>query len=239
MDRNSRIIAVAAVGALIVIAVSTAARIAMRRAAEARAEDVPIEEEAPAEAIARWRIPEPEGLADEIRTHGWTSEDGSSELCVRGTTIVERRGDEVQVTSFSVASEEGDSLSVLATAPDGSAQAGEIRLVREAGGLRLESGVFRLSGAYLQHEVAARVRIEGVPERYLELVGDWQGFAHGVEAYCETWVPGALTATFAPDVVLNADTGIVTATLVCDDAASTAFTVSWDGATFEVSGDGR
>jgi hypothetical protein len=105
--------------------------------------------------------------------------------------------------------------------------------------MTVSSGAFRLAGTYVEAEGAGTVRIEGVPEAYLSLVGDWQGFAHGVEAFCATWVPDAATATFSPEVSLDTASGRVTATLACDDPASTTVAVAWDGTTFEVSCDGR
>lgn len=237
---NKRVILIAAVGAVLVLALSTAVRLAIRRSAESAGEPAQAEAQAVSEetvAVARWRIPEPEGLADEIRCTGWAG-DGGWELAVRGGVIYERHGEEVLATAFQVVSAEGDALHVLVAGTDGTRE-GDIVITRTAEGLRVESELFRGARSYRQREVAARVRIEGVPERYLELVGDWQGFAHGVEAYCETWVPGALTAAFSPEVTINADTGMVSATLVCDDAASTVVAVEWDGATFEVRSDGR
>ena len=53
------------------------------------------------------------------------------------------------------------------------------------------------------------------------------------------WVPDAATATFSPEVSLDTASGRVTATLACDDPASTTVSVAWDGTTFEVSADGR
>ena len=105
--------------------------------------------------------------------------------------------------------------------------------------MTVSSGASRLAGTYVEGEGAGTVRIEGVPEAYLSLVGDWQGFAHGVEAFCATWVPDATTATFSPEVSLDTASGRVTATLACDDPASTTVSVAWDGTTFEVSADGR
>ena len=230
MERRNTIIALAVAGAVAVGMVSCATRCVARRAQDepAAAEAVATEEEV---ATTRWRIPEPEGEADAVRTRAWEAADGSgATLSVRGGTLVERSAEgDLSVTSFQV----------RCVGPEGATFDDEMRLGRDDGRMTVSSGAFRLAGTYVEAEGAGTVRIEGVPEAYLSLVGDWQGFAHGVEAFCAAWVPDATTATFFPEVSLDTASGRVTATLACDDPASTTVAVAWDGTTFEVSCDGR
>ena len=232
MERRNTIIALAVAGAVAVGMVSCATRCVAGRSQEEppQAGQVATEEEV---ATTRWRIPEPEGEADEVRTRAWEAADGSgATLSVRGGTLVERSAEgDLSVTSFQVL-DESEGL-------EGATFDDELRLGRDGGRMTVSSGAFRLAGAYVEAEGAGTVRIEGVPEAYLSLVGDWQGFAHGVEAFCATWVPDAATATFSPEVSLDTASGRVTATLACDDPASTTVSVAWDGTTFEVSADGR
>ena len=240
MERRNTIIALAVAGAVAVGMVSCATRCVARRAQDepTAAEAVATEEEV---ATTRWRIPEPEGEADEVRTRAWEAADGSgATLSVRGGTLLERSAEgDLTVTSFQELGESEGLVEVRCVGPEGATFDDELRLGRDGGRMTVSSGAFRLAGTYVEAEGAGTVRIEGVPEAYLSLVGDWQGFAHGVEAFCATWVPDAATATFSPEVSLDTASGRVTATLACDDPASTTVSVAWDGTTFEVSADGR
>jgi hypothetical protein len=240
MERRSAVIAIAVAGAMAVGMVSCATRCVARRAGEepAREERAATEEEV---AATRWRTPEPDSLADELRTRAWEATDGTgATLSVRGGILVERSASgDVAVTSFEVASESGDVVSVRCVGPEGATFENELRVTREGGAMTVSSGAFRLCGTYREAGRGGTVRIDGVPEAYLSLVGDWQGFAHGVEAFCALWVPDAGVATFFPEVSLDTASGHVTATLACDDPAATMVSVTWDGTTFEVSCDGR
>lgn len=240
MERRNTIIALAVAGAVAVGMVSCATRCVARRAQEEPPQDAQVatEEEV---ATTRWRIPEPEGEADAVRTRAWEAADGSgATLSVRGGTLVERSAaGDVTVTAFQVAEESEGLVRVRCVGPEGATFEDDLRLGRDDGRVTVSSGAFRLAGTYVEAEGAGTVRIDGVPEAYLSLVGDWQGFAHGVEAFCATWVPDATTAAFFPEVSLDTASGRVTATLACDDPASTTVAVAWDGTTFEVSADGR
>ncbi len=240
MERRNTIVALAVAGAVAVGMVSCATRCVARRAQDepAATEAVATEEEV---ATTRWRIPEPEGEADEVRTRAWEAANGSgATLSVRGGTLFERSAEgDLTVTSFQELGESEGLVEVRCVGPEGATFDDELRLGRDGGRMTVSSGAFRLAGTYVEAEGAGTVRIEGVPEAYLSLVGDWQGFAHGVEAFCATWVPDAATATFSPEVSLDTASGRVTATLACDDPASTTVSVAWDGTTFEVSADGR
>lgn len=240
MERRNTIIALAVAGAVAVGMVSCATRCVARRAQEEPPQDAQVatEEEV---ATTRWRIPEPEGEADAVRTRAWEAADGSgATLSVRGGTLVERSAaGDVTVTAFQVAEESEGLVRVRCVGPEGATFEDDLRLGRDDGRVTVSSGAFRLAETYVEAEGAGTVRIDGVPEAYLSLVGDWQGFAHGVEAFCATWVPDATTAAFFPEVSLDTASGRVTATLACDDPASTTVAVAWDGTTFEVSADGR
>ena len=241
MDRQTTVIAIAVAGAIAVGMVSCATRCVANRMqdAEGPAIEAPAtEEEVP---VTRWRIPEPDGTADGLRTRAWEAADGSgATLSVRGGTLVERSAaGDVAVTAFQVLGESEGHVGVRCVGPEGATFEDELRIGSDDGSTTVSSGAFRLVGTYRERETAGAVRIEGVPEAYLALVGDWQGFAHGVEAFCATWVPDATTAAFWPEVSLDTASGRVTATLSCDDPASTTVTVTWDGTTFEVSSDGR
>lgn len=241
MERGTTIVAIAVAGAIAVGMVSCATRCVADRArdAEAPAIEAPATEEEI--SVTRWRIPEPDGTADGLRTRAWEAADGSgATLSVRGGTLVERSAaGDVAVTAFQVTDESEGTVAVRCVGPEGATFEGELRLGLDDGAATVSSDAFRLAGTYREREAPGTVRIEGVPEAYLALVGDWQGFAHGVEAFCATWVPDATTAAFWPEVSLDTASGRVTATLSCDDPASTTVTVTWDGTTFEVSSDGR
>lgn len=238
MERRSAIALIALAGALMVVMVSCATGLLARRAAQvAPQEATPATEEET--SVTRWRIPEPDGMADELRTRAWEAADGSgATLSVRGGAIVERSATgDVAVTAFQVLEESGSSLSVRCIGEGGAVADREIEVGE--GFSSVSSDAFSMASEYREVEGEGAVRIEGVPEAYLSLVGDWQGFAHGVEAYCSLWVPDAATASFFPEVSLDTASGRVTATLSCDDPASTTVAVTWDGTTFEVSADGR
>lgn len=241
MDRQATLIAIAIAGTIAVGMASCATRCVASRATGPEppsAEAPATEEEVP---VMRWRIPEPEGVADGLRTRAWEAADGSgATLTVRGGTLVERSAEgDIAVTAFQVLGESEGIVEVRCVGHGGATFDDELKLDEEDGTTTVSSGAFRLSGTYRERDARGTVRIDGVPEAYLALVGDWQGFAHGVEAYCSLWVPDAEVATFFPEVSLDTASGRVTATLACDDPASTTVTVTWDGATFEVSSDGR
>lgn len=240
MERRSAVIAIAVAGAMAVGMVSCATRCVARHVGEGPApeERAATEEEVTA---TRWRIPEPEGLADELRTRAWEADDGSgATLSVRGGTLVERSASgDVAVTSFRAEGESDGAVRALCVGPEGATFEEELHVGERDGAMTVSSGAFRLCGAYREAAGGGTVRIDGVPEAYLTLVGDWQGFAHGVEAFCALWVPDAEVATFFPEVSLDTASGRVTATLECDDPAATMVSVTWDGTTFEVSCDGR
>lgn len=238
MDRRNAMVALALAGALAVVMVSCATRCAARRAGQEspQEETVATEEEVP---VTRWRIPNPDGATDEVRTRAWEADDGSgATLSVRGGTLVERSASgDVAVTAFQVLEESPGSLSVRCIGEGGAVADREIEIGE--GYSAVSSDAFSMAREYREAAGAGTVRIEGVPEAYLSLVGDWQGFAHGVEAYCALWVPDAEVASFFPEVSLDTASGRVAATLTCDDPASTTVRVTWDGTTFEVSSDGR
>ena len=240
MDRRNTVAALAVAGAMTVGMVSCATRCVANKADIEPVRDAPTATEEEVKA-ARWSIPKPEGEADAIRTRAWEAADGSgATLSVRGGTLVERSAaGDVTVTAFQVAEESEGLVRVRCVGPEGATFEDELRLGRDDGRVTVSSGAFRLAGTYVEVEGAGTVRIDGVPEAYLSLVGDWQGFAHGVEAFCATWVPDATTAAFFPEVSLDTASGRVTASLACDDPASTTVAVAWDGTTFEVSADGR
>lgn len=239
MERRTAAIAIAVAGAMAIGMVSCATRRAARRVdEETRIEAAPSEDAAPA---ASWRIPEPDGLADELRTHAWEASDGSgATLSVRGGALVERSASgDVRVTAFDVLEESEDGLAVRCIGEGGAVSEHSITVAEADGSMEIGSSAFRLAGSYREAEPMHEVRIEGVTESYLALVGEWQAFAQGVGAYCTLWVPDATRASFFPEVSLDTSTGKVTATLDCDDPASTTVTVVWDGEAFEVSSDGR
>ena len=168
MERRNTIIALAVAGAVAVGMVSCATRCVARRgqgehpAAEAAA----TEEEVP---VTRWRIPEPEGEADAVRTRAWEAADGSgATLSVRGGTLVERSAaGDVTVTAFQVAEESEGLVRVRCVGPEGATFEDDLRLGRDDGRVTVSSGAFRLAGTYVEAEGAGTVRIDGVPEAYL------------------------------------------------------------------------
>lgn len=165
MDRQTTVIAIAVAGAIAVGMVSCATRCVARRAQEEppTAEAVATEEEMP---VTRWRIPEPEGIADGLRTHAWEAADGSgATLTVRGGTLVERSAaGDVAVTAFQVTDESEGVVAVRCVGPEGATFEDELRVGRDDGAMTVSSGAFRMAGTYRERESSGTVRIEGVPE---------------------------------------------------------------------------
>lgn len=134
MERRNTIIAIAVAGAVAVGMVSCATRCVARRAQDepAAAEAVATEEEV---ATTRWRIPEPEGGADEVRTRAWEAADGSgATLSVRGGTLLERSAEgDLAVTSFQELGESEGLVEVRCVGPEGATFDDELRLGRDGG----------------------------------------------------------------------------------------------------------
>ncbi|MBR3385005.1 MAG: hypothetical protein IKG69_07370, partial [Atopobiaceae bacterium] len=165
MERRNIIVAIAVAGAVAVGMVSCATRCVARRVQDepAAAEAVATEEEV---ATTRWRIPEPEGEADEVRTRAWEAADGSgATLSVRGGTLLERSAEgDLTVTSFQELGESEGLVEVRCVGPEGATFDDELRLGRDDGRVTVSSGAFRLAGTYVEAEGAGTVRIDGVPE---------------------------------------------------------------------------
>ena len=163
MERGTTIVAIAVAGAIAVGMVSCATRCVADRArdAEAPAIEAPAtEEEVP---VTRWRIPEPDGTADGLRTRAWEAADGSgATLSVRGGTLVERSAaGDVAVTAFQVTDESEGTVAVRCVGPEGATFEGELRIGLDDGAATVSSGAFRLAGTYREREAPGTVRIEG------------------------------------------------------------------------------
>ena len=130
MERQTMVIAIAVAGAVAVGMVSCATRCVASRVqdAETPAVEAPAtEEEVP---VTRWRIPEPEGITDGLRTRAWEAADGSgATLSVRGGTLVERSAaGDVAVTAFQVLGESEGHVGVRCVGPEGATFEDDLRL---------------------------------------------------------------------------------------------------------------
>lgn len=256
MDRKNKAMLVAAVGAVLVLTLSTAARCAVSHAAggdggespQERVADGPQEEpEADSPAIGGdaegAEGASPAGALTLLRSHSWQAEgDAERTVTFRDGAFVESGPGGVTVTAFEVENsfeEGGRSVLEVRLYRDGSAenQSCIIAVEGDEGSLEVSCDGFSNSPSYVQGGGAEAVATSGVTEPYATLIdGKTDELAGAIAQWCRDNAPTATQAAFDGEVFLDVAGGRTVATFTCDDRARTILSVEYAGGRFSVSG---
>lgn len=235
--KRSKVIAVAAAGALVVLLASTIARCAAAGPAGAgqgaggSAPEQAQQQAGPAEAAA--------STLEAAAGTSWVAEDGSgATLQVTDRSLVESTGDgTVSALAYSAADEaEADGQAIVTlTLEDGSA-ATLIVTLEDGEPAAVASDAFSAAPSYVASEGGGGpFEVTGLDERYLELVGGDEGALRAaIGAYAARRSPQASSASFDGEVFLDLASGMVSATFHLDENASTIVTVQWADGAFTV-----
>lgn len=254
MDRKSRIMAIAAIGAVAILIASSAIRCSVAKSAEDGAERA-------ASAASEQTAQRQEGYAssdvqavastttqaasaiDTLKGKAWRSDAGAS-VTFRDGMYVETDGQTTKITAFTVDSEsakDGQTTLALSLYRDGSADAVQsVMVVKDAGDGKatVASDQFQMGKSYRESAQARTAfSVAGVNDEYRALVGgDEAGLDTALGSYMASHVPSASRASFDGEVYVDYNAKTVLATFTCDDAARTILTVTYSGGAFKVNG---
>lgn len=266
MERKNKVMLIAAIGAVVVLIASSAARCAVSRAADAPGEG---SQSAQAESSQAAETPaSAEGAMDEsregpksgaangeaedtaeeeilkqLRSRAWQAEgDSRTTIAFREGSFVESNADGFKVTAFEVKDatmSEGHASLDVELMRDGEEPFSSLIAIDEvADGLAVSCDGFSNRPKYVEGDAAGNpVSVEGVADPYANLIeGKTDELAASIAAYCKDHVPTATKATFDGEVFLDIPGGRVTATFHCDDKASTILSVTYADGAFSVAG---
>lgn len=225
--RKKRIMMACAIGALLILIGSGAARCAMQQPEEA-AEVTAAQEEAPA------------GI-ESYYGSAWIADDGLKTLSISDGVMIERAGDSVSVTYFDVVSEQADdegiSVDVAITrTAEGAPVQGVLRIDEGVDEVSATCDAFQLSESYMleplsESELSLAAHSEELNE-YLG-VGD-ERIAETISAWAQARSPYATTAFWDGEVYVDCNAGTVMTSFFLDDGAATLVQVQYDPETDEL-----
>ena len=234
MDKKTKLMAICAAGAAVILIGAGLARCAATPAEPEAA--APAAEEASAPLVQ-----EGEALSDYIGTT-WESADGSATLTLSESTIVEQGGAGVQVMYYEVLSEESDgdgvsaqiSFTRAASAPCSQTL---LSIRPSANAASLTCDALALSKSYLLAEGASTgIELSAHSSELNELLGaDDSEIASAIAPRASAVSPTATIATWDGEVYIDCNEDVLTTTFHLDDAASTIVQLSLDRATGELS----
>lgn len=231
-EKKRRAFAAGFAGAIAVVLAATLATGALRGcSAEQPGEAEQQQEQGPGEEQAK-QTPEQEALALLVGSV-WKSPDGKATLTFKDGRYVETEGEEVDFATFDVkqitAREGGFALTLrLDATRDSEAKDSLVVIAADAKGVpTVSSDDFKHAGTYVQsREARAAIAIAGVTDDLLRLIGgDDKGLVLAIEEYTSGSVPGAKTAKWSEEALVDFKMGSVTTTFTCDDPAKTLITV--------------
>lgn len=234
MDKKTKLMAICAAGAAVILIGAGLARCAATPAEPEAA--APAAEEASAPLVQ-----EGEALSDYIGTT-WESADGSATLTLSESTIVEQGGAGVRVMYYEVLSEESDgdgvsaqiSFTRSASAPSSQTL---LSIRPSANAASLTCDALALSKSYLLAEGAsAGIELSAHSSELNELLGaDDSEIASAIAPRASVVSPTATLATWDSEVYIDCKEDVITTTFHLDDGASTIVQLSLDRATGELS----
>lgn len=234
MDKKTKLMAICAAGAAVILIGAGLARCAATPAEPEAA--APAAEEASAPLVQ-----EGEALSDYIGTT-WESADGSATLTLSESTIVEQGGAGVQVMYYEVLSEESDgdgvsaqiSFTRSASAPSSQTL---LSICPSANAASLSCDALSLSKSYwLTEGDATTLELSAHSSELNELLGaDDSEIASAIAPRASAVSPTATIATWDGEVYIDCNEDVLTTTFHLDDAASTIVQLSLDRATGELS----
>lgn len=241
--KKSKVIAVAAAGALVVLLASTLVRCAATGGgADQGSEGIATEQAQQAEDGEVRQAEEAEGASTALaatEATSWVAEDGSgATLQVTERSLVERTRDgAVSALAYSTANEsEADGQAIVALTLEDGSTATLVVTLEEGEPAAIASDAFSAAPSYVARAGDdGPFEVTGLDERYLELVGgDEDGLEAAIGSYAAQRSPQASSASFDGEVFLDLASGMVSATFHLDDNASTIVTVQWADGAFTV-----
>ena len=232
MDKKTKLMAICAAGAAVILIGAGLARCAVTPAEPA----APAAEEAGAPLVQ-----EGEALSDYMGTT-WESADGSATLTLSESTIVEQGEAGVQVMYYEVLSEDTSDeglaaqISFTRSADEPSSQT-LLSIRPSADSASLTCDALALSKSYLLAEGAsAGIELSAHSSELNELLGaDDSEIASVITQRASIASPTATLATWDGEVYIDCNEDVLTTTFHLDDAASTIVQLSLDRATGELS----
>ncbi len=166
--------------------------------------------------------------------NAWEAEGAT--LTVKDGRYVEVKGDKQVLVTFDVkqaAEQEGGYALIARIDATQSADAHDasITIAKDAQGVwTVASDEFAYARAYTQSAATREpVKVVDLTTDILDLIdGDEAGLTAAIQAYAKSSVPGAATAVWTGEVLLDFNKGTVTTTFDCDDPANTLLTVMRD-----------
>ena len=252
MNRKNKVIAVLAAGAVAILVCSTVARCAFAHAGEDVATTGDEAVSAVQETSEADEAQDATGTADAgttidamglLKATSWASDDGKATMSFKDGRYVESDGTASMLTTFDVGSvkDDGTQTSILLAIDqaDGTQKDSLVVLRKDASGRNtIASDDFKVAKAYHEASVGT-VEVTGLNAEYRELVGgDEGGLATALNTYAATHAPGARTASWRQQIVIDYSAQTATTSFSCDDAASTVLIVTYSmtGKTFTVAG---
>ena len=177
--------------------------------------------------------PEQEALALLVGSV-WKSADGKATLTFKDGRYIEAEGKSVEFATFDVkqvtAREDGFALTLrLDATKDSEPKDSLVVIAPDSKGVpTVSSDDFKLSRTYTQsQESRPAITVAGVTDDLLRLIGgDDKGLVLAIEEYTSKNVPGAKTAKWSEEALVDFKIGSVTTTFSCDDPAKTLITVT-------------
>ncbi len=250
-EKKKRIMAIAAAGALAILLASSLVRCAVTGADNPATENTnepAIEQTTPTQQPEQDpHGPESSVITDKASTLNaamavnWIADDGSgTTLQITDKSVVEKAADgTLHALAYSSADESytSDQALVRLTLEDGSA-ATLIVTINEGKPAAIASDSLTAATRYVAkagdpHTDAFEV--EGLDERYLELIGgNEEGLTQAIANHTSQHAPQASAASFDGEVYLDLGEGLVSATFHLNDNASTIVTVLFKDGAFEI-----
>lgn len=241
MDRKTKLVAACAIGAAAILIGAGIARWAIGQ--DARPEPEPEAQEQELEQLADG--PADAGAEDGLSAYlgsAWSSEDGKTALTLTDGTMVERSGDDVQVTYFAVegASADGGGLCVdvlTSKSARGEQAEGVIRIEAADDKTVLTCDALVLAESYvLDAAEAYKVALAAHSARLNELLGaDDDEIEAAIAAWSAKRSPYATQATWDGEVYIDCGGGTVTTAFALNDGAGTLVQLQLDEGTGELS----
>jgi hypothetical protein len=238
MERRSKVMLAAAIGAVAILIASSVVRCSLkeRRTKPGRASR---------RHSSRTQPKSPERTRTQPRSrpsksHAWQVDgDPSKTIVFKDGTFVESDGKSVRLTAFEVTSSTTSSIDVKMTRDGSSSEiTATISIAGGEGSYRVSCDAFQNATSYVQGSASKEpLAIDGVSEPYTTLIdGKTDQLASAVAEYCRAHVPTATKASFDGEVYLDIKGGSVSATYHCNDTASTILQVTYRDGAFTVAG---
>ncbi|SDR72917.1 hypothetical protein SAMN04489857_0886 [Parafannyhessea umbonata] len=165
------------------------------------------------------------------------AEDASLRMTASGGRLVETDGTDTRTSSYEVTSDGDGECGLRVTRADGTVVQATVTIRGRGDGARLRCEQLQTSFDWVPAPPGGEVRVTGVDEEYLALVG---GSEDALDLAVSLWVsehvPGATEAAFDGEVYIDTKADSVTATFTCDDPGRSIVSATWADGAFSVTG---